>query len=52
MTVPELAKLLSLSKVSLYELVKRGRLPALKIGGSIRLDPKQTAEWLNERMAA
>jgi excisionase family DNA binding protein len=50
LTVPELAKMLSLSKVSLYELVKTGRLPAMKIGGSIRLDPKTTAAWLRGRL--
>jgi excisionase family DNA binding protein len=51
-SVCELAELLNLSKVSLYELVKTGRLPAMKIGGSIRLDPKTTAAWLRGRLTS
>ena len=39
-TVPALAKLLSMSKGEIYEQVKAGKLPAFKIGTSIRLCPK------------
>jgi len=49
LTVPVLAKMLSVSKQSLYEQVERGSLPALRIGTSIRLDPKITAAWLEAR---
>jgi excisionase family DNA binding protein len=51
-TVPELAKLLSLSKGEIYEQVKTGKLPAIKIGTNIRLCPKMTSEWLRARLTA
>lgn len=37
LTVPEAAKLLSLSRSTVYELMKRGDLPAVKIGGARRI---------------
>ena len=49
-TVPQLAKLLSLSKGEIYEQVKAGKLPAIKIGTSIRLCPKLTSQWLRSRL--
>jgi excisionase family DNA binding protein len=51
-TVPELAQLLSLSKGEIYQQVKTGKLPALRIGTNIRLCPKITSEWLRARLTA
>jgi excisionase family DNA binding protein len=50
-TVPEIAKLLHLSPRCVYEHVSEGRLPCIKIGTTIRLDPKVTAAWLSGRAA-
>jgi excisionase family DNA binding protein len=52
LTVPKLAKLLSMSPRSIYDHVERGTLPAFRIGTSVRLDPKVTANWLQERCTA
>lgn len=49
LTVPKLAKLLSMSARSLYDHVDRGTLTAYRIGSSVRLDPKLTAVWLEAR---
>ena len=49
-TVPALAKLLTMSKGEIYEQVKSGKLPAFKIGTSIRLCPKLTSRWLRARL--
>jgi excisionase family DNA binding protein len=49
-TVPQLAKLLSLSSRALYDLVQSGSLPAYKIGTAIRLCPTSTASWLRDRL--
>jgi excisionase family DNA binding protein len=49
-TVPKLAKLLSLSARSLYDMIASGSLPAYKIGTVIRLCPASTAEWLRDRL--
>jgi excisionase family DNA binding protein len=46
LTVPELARLLSLSEKLIYRLVRQGRLPAVRIGTSVRLDPAVTAAWI------
>jgi excisionase family DNA binding protein len=52
LTVPALAKLLSMSSRSLYDHVDRGTLPAIRIGTAVRLDPKSVAEWLEARCTA
>lgn len=45
--VPQLARLLLYSPNTLYDRVKAGRIPGvLHIPGSIRLDPKIIADWL------
>jgi excisionase family DNA binding protein len=49
LTVEVLGRLLSASPKTLYKAVKSGRLPAYRIGGSIRLDPFEVAQWLRAR---
>ena len=49
MTIEELATMLSQSPKTLYKAVNRGSLPAFRLGGSIRLDPHEVAEWLRKR---
>jgi excisionase family DNA binding protein len=49
LTIPRLAQLLNMSPRSLYDHVDRGTLPAYRIGTSVRLDPKATADWLQAR---
>ena len=52
MTVPELADMLGVSKNGLYEQVKAGTLPGLRIGTTVRLNPRTIATWLHERTTA
>ena len=52
MTVPELADMLGVSKNGLYEQVKAGTLPGLRIGTTVRLNPKTIASWLRRRTTA
>ena len=47
MSVVEFGEMLGISKYSVYKLIKRG-LPAIHLGASIRLDPVQTADWLDQ----
>lgn len=49
LTVEELATLVSQSPKTLYKAIDAGRLPAYRLGGSIRLDPHDVAEWLRNR---
>ena len=49
LTVEEFAELTSISPKTLYRYIKLRKLPAIRIGGCIRLNPKTTAEWLRSR---
>lgn len=42
----ELAERWGLNRATVYRLVQRGELPALRIGGSIRIDPREAEKWL------
>ncbi len=46
LTVRELSRLLSLSEKLIYRLIRQGKLPALRVGTSVRLDPAVTANWI------
>lgn len=52
LTVPELAEMLGVSKNGLYEQVKAGTLPGMRIGTTVRLNPRTIAKWLRERTTA
>jgi excisionase family DNA binding protein len=52
LTADELSELLSLSRKHIYKLAKGGRIPHYRLGGTVRFDPKATAEWLEERSVA
>jgi excisionase family DNA binding protein len=49
LTATELAAFLSVSPEQIYKLTKKGTLPSIRIGTSIRYDPRKTAEWLKSR---
>ena len=51
LTAEELSTLTAISTKTLYRLVKQRKLPALRIGGSIRFEPKTTADWLRSRLS-
>ncbi len=48
--VEDVAEMLGVSKQAVYEYVKRGSLPALKLGSTIRLNPRDVSRWLEARM--
>ena len=50
LTLKEVAQFLSLSEKTVYRLVKAGTLPALKIGGQWRFEPKILDAWLSNRL--
>jgi excisionase family DNA binding protein len=45
-TVRSLAERLALKPLTVYRLVKQGKLPAVKIGKSIRFDPRAVEAFL------
>jgi hypothetical protein len=46
LTARELARMLSCSIGALYTGARAGRIPHLRIAGSIRFDPTLTAQWV------
>jgi excisionase family DNA binding protein len=45
----EFADLLGVSAKYVYDQVKRGSLPAYRLGGMLRINPKAVATWLRSR---
>ena len=43
------AELLGLHPQTLYRWTRQGKLPSVKMGGAVRIDPGQLAEWVKER---
>ncbi len=43
--VPEVAEMLSISRSKAYEMIKRGALPSVNIGGSVRV-PRELLEQM------
>jgi len=49
--VEELAQLTAISSKTLYRIIAARKLPAFRIGGCVRLEPKTTANGLRSRLA-
>ena len=48
LTAEDLAKLLCVSKLTVYKLAKAGRIPAFRIATCLRFDPRAVANWLRK----
>jgi excisionase family DNA binding protein len=49
-TIPQLAKLLGVSRIAVYRKVKKGQIKALKIGRNFAIPQKQIAAILGKRL--
>jgi excisionase family DNA binding protein len=49
LTLNEFADTMQIDYNTAYDMWRDGRLPGMKVGSSIRLDPAITAEWLRQR---
>lgn len=49
-TVDEIQDILSISKPSVYNLVKQGIFRSVRIGGSIRISKRSFDEWLDQNL--
>ena len=47
-TTEEVAKMLSLSKMSVYRYIKAGKLSAYKVGRDFRISQKALQQFLNQ----
>ncbi len=48
-SVAELASVLSLGRTVIYDMVRRGAIPYIRVGYSVRFDPDEIAKWLPDR---
>ena len=48
-TAEPLARLLGMSRITIYKLAKAGRIPSFRIGSAVRFDPGVIAAWLEQR---
>jgi excisionase family DNA binding protein len=51
-TIPELAKLLGVSRIAVYNRVKKGQIPATKIGRTYVITDKTVAGILGRKVTA
>ena len=51
-SLKEFAEMIGISYNAAFDMASDGRLPVMRIGSSIRLDPKTTADWLRQRTSA
>ena len=49
LTAGELAKLLSVSKVTIFKQAAAGKIPSFRVGTCVRFDPRAVANWLRTR---
>jgi len=49
LTVAEVAAELRLTAMTIYDMIRRGKIPATRIGGAIRIDRDNFNSWLKER---
>jgi excisionase family DNA binding protein len=47
--ISDVSELLDISETTARRLVKRGSLPAIRVGRQIRIDEKRLQEWLDQR---
>jgi excisionase family DNA binding protein len=50
LTVPDVARLVGVRVAYIYELVRRGELPAVKLGKYIRLSRRSVARWMERNL--
>lgn len=46
MKVSELTELLGVDDKHIYRMAARGQLPSFRVGGAVRFDPQELANWL------
>lgn len=49
MKVNELCEILGVDDKHIYRMAARGSLPSFRVGGAIRFDPQEVANWLRSK---
>ena len=50
-TLHESADLMNMSYQTVWAMAKDNRIPVMRVGSTLRMDPLTTANWLRERSA-
>ena len=45
---PEVAEILNVSRARVYELVRQGVIPVVRLGRQVRVDPDRLRAWIAE----
>ena len=49
LTADELAKMLRVSRITIFKQAKAGRIPSFRVGTCVRFCPKAAADWLRRQ---
>jgi len=49
LTIAQTADLLGLHQQTIYRWTRKGKMPSLRLGGTVRIDPAQLSEWVKAR---
>ena len=49
LTADDLAKLLSMSRITIFKHAKAKRIPSFRVGSALRFCPKAVANWLRKQ---
>ncbi|MEO7020566.1 MAG: helix-turn-helix domain-containing protein [Ktedonobacteraceae bacterium] len=52
LTIPQVAKVLSLGRTKVYELIWKENLPIIKFGRAVRVSKEDLQHWLEKRREA
>ena len=47
LSVPEVARMLNVSRGSVYNMTRSGRIPAIRVGSMFRFVPAEIEAWLD-----
>jgi excisionase family DNA binding protein len=50
--VSDLAAILGVDDKHIYRMAARGQLPSFRVGGAVRFDPQEVANWLRSKYGA
>lgn len=51
LTVADVADILGISRVKVYDLLNKNGLPSVKIGGARRIQPEKLQAWIERQSA-
>jgi excisionase family DNA binding protein len=52
LNVPQVCKMLSLSRTTIYKLIAVDGLPVVRFGKAVRVSPTSLQQWLDRRQSA